>query len=209
MLLGLGSLFTSCVDVDYYDLYDDEEEILSPRSKKGKEVVDVDLSVYTKMDDGWYEGECVAFCYAYYYTNGDKVASRYAVIKAEYDDEFNMDTYNSYFEGVENGNDLISGAAQIKLFGDNELYADSFVKNLVETYGTQTVYCNSIHLAIYNTSLNHMSCVNYVEISKNIFGTYKLDFYVTDRKHSCSNLYSATLKKNGTVTTDVGRFRLL
>ena len=35
--MGLVSLFSSCVDGDYYDLYEDEE-LLSPRNKRGKDV---------------------------------------------------------------------------------------------------------------------------------------------------------------------------
>ena len=37
--MGAITLFTSCVDGDYYDLYEDEESFI-PRNKKGKDNYD-------------------------------------------------------------------------------------------------------------------------------------------------------------------------
>lgn len=37
MLMGFVSLFTSCVEGDLYDLYDDGTEFMSPRNKKNKD----------------------------------------------------------------------------------------------------------------------------------------------------------------------------
>ena len=84
MLLGLGSLFTSCVDVDYYDLYDDEEEILSPRSKRGKDTFGSPINPYQFMSQSTFlEGECAATCYQNM-MGGSAYAARQAIILQHY-----------------------------------------------------------------------------------------------------------------------------
>lgn len=102
MLIGSISLFTSCVDVDYYDLYDDEE-FVSPRTKKGKDVTQ-DYSNYPRMNEegeyhGWHKAECVACCYSNIYGVSDKATCRAQAIRAAYGD-LNEDTYNTYFDDV-------------------------------------------------------------------------------------------------------------
>ena len=103
--MGLVSLFTSCVDGDYYDLYDDEEEILSPRSKKGKDTGDENM--FPLMNDGcseyngWFKDECAAFCYAEI-TGCSRFTARMAMIVATYYG-FTPQSYTNYFEGVKDG----------------------------------------------------------------------------------------------------------
>lgn len=125
MLMGLVSLFTSCVDGDYYDLYDDEEEISSPRSKKGKDAPG-DVSGYPLMNSDWQEAECVACCYSNIY-GVDKPTARCVVITAQYG-SFNDESYRQYF--------ALSGASTrstvYKIFGTNEKEAGSFAKDCVE-----------------------------------------------------------------------------
>lgn len=102
MLMGLVSVFTSCVDVDYYDLYDDEE-FVTPRTKKGKDVTP-DFSNYPRMNEegeynGWHRAECVACCYSNIYGVSDKATCRWQAIRAAYGD-FNENTYDTYFNDV-------------------------------------------------------------------------------------------------------------
>lgn len=106
MLMGSISLFTSCVDGDYYDLYEDEGEFLSPRNKKGKDsfsVVDHSYPLMTGGEEqyyGWFEAECVACTYNNL-VGGDKSNARYEIIKAYYGC-FNDCSYGMYFYAVQN-----------------------------------------------------------------------------------------------------------
>lgn len=124
MLMGLVSLLTSCVDGDYYDLYEDEE-IFLPRAKKGKDVVSVDLSTYPMMDDGWYEAECVAICYSNIY-GADAITSRYRTIEAAYN-SFNENTYATYFNSVRYSNGVPTKAVR-KLFGSSTFSVQKLAK---------------------------------------------------------------------------------
>lgn len=123
MLMGLVSLFTSCVDGDYYDLYDDEE-LLSPRNKRGKDVHGsmIDLSMYPKMSSdgeyaGWYNAECVACCFSNIF-GADKVTSRMMTILAAYGSF--EDYYDTYFNSVQNSG--VPTCAVETLFGSSKLY---------------------------------------------------------------------------------------
>lgn len=59
----LLSFFTSCVDGDYYDLYEDGEGIFTPRNKKGKESFGGTINPYEFMrQSNFLEGECSATC---------------------------------------------------------------------------------------------------------------------------------------------------
>ena len=128
--MGLVSFFSSCVDVDYYDLYEDEEEILSPRSKRGKDISgDIDFSDYPMMYDDWHEAECVACCYSNIYGESNKAICRWHAIVAAYG-EFNEINYARYFNGVINSNG-IPDAAVSELFGSDKIKP----KNIV-------AYCN-------------------------------------------------------------------
>lgn len=89
--MGCLSLFTSCVDGDYYDLYDDEGEYISPRNKKGKDspgAYELDGYLYSFLqsegcESGWYYAECAACCYSNV-TNSSKFDSRIKVISEQY-----------------------------------------------------------------------------------------------------------------------------
>ena len=130
MLMGLVSLFTSCVDGDYYDLYDDEE-ILSPRSKKGKDIpgpVEVDPILYPLMISAWQEAECVACCYSNTF-NVDRVTSRWYVIMKLYG-EFDIDSYNDYFYHVRYCNGVDESVVP-ELFGNRGFAPEHLVNYCV------------------------------------------------------------------------------
>lgn len=123
MLMGLVSLFSSCVDGDYYDLYEDEE-LLSPRNKRGKDVHGsmIDLSMYPWMSSdgeyaGWYKAECVACCYSNIF-GADKVTSRMMTILAAYGSF--EDNYSTYFTSVQYSG--VPTCAVETLFGSSKLY---------------------------------------------------------------------------------------
>ena len=115
--MGLVSLFSSCVDGEYYDLYEDEEEFLSPLSKKGKGDLpgDIDFSDYPMMNLGWETAECVAICYSNIFNQPDKAICRWHVIDAAYGG-FNETNYYTYFSSVIFSNGVPDKAVK-KLFG--------------------------------------------------------------------------------------------
>lgn len=210
--MGLVSLFTSCVDGDYYDLYDEEEELLSPRSKKGKDVIDVDFSKYPMMNDGdseyngWYRAECVACCYANFYTNGDKAASRYAVIVAQYG-KFTKKTYKQYFKEVQNaGGNLPGASAQNILFGSgNELNVESFARMVVNNH---VMSCQGSHLALYSDNYRHIAMVNYVHTYNQTDGGYYLYFDVSDQYTNPQTYYVKLDSALNLTETNIQAFRM-
>ena len=197
MLMGLVSLFTSCVDGDYYDLYEDEEEFLSPRSKKGKDIPgDMDFSDYEKMYDGWHEAECVAWCYAQLYTHGDAALSRYYVIKAQYR-KFKRSTYEQYFAAVDmTGGDLPGLSAQNKLFGSgssNEKDLDDFIDYLLTNHGAG----GAQRLLLFTNNCRHVLLVNYVRTYPNGNMT-EVVFNVSDKDTTTS--YKVMVDSNHNIT---------
>lgn len=105
ILLGLVPLLTSCVDGDYYDLFEDDEELLLPRNKKGKDgqAYQIDDYLYTFLikegcENGWYFAECAACCYSNF-TGADRFFSRIEVIRAQYGC-INNETVGLYSYGV-------------------------------------------------------------------------------------------------------------
>lgn len=160
MLMSSISLFTSCVDVDYYDLYDDEEEFFSPRSKKGKDMDLPDFTNYPRMYEegekmGWHEAECVACCYSNIYGESDKAICRWEVIKAAYG-EFNDTYYSAYFDAVENSNG-IPDVAVTNLFGNSEVSPEEIVK-----------YCNDNKVGSDYTNVESEQWIVWAKSSKGI-----------------------------------------
>ena len=208
MLMGLVSLFTSCVDVDCYDLYEDEEDSFIPRNKKGKgdlnEYDNYDYSDYPLMELGWETAECVACCLSQFYPNKSKAWCRRNVIEAQYGC-FNMNSYGAYFYSVMNAINMPDGNVQNTVLGGTEYYTASYVQYLINKYGTGTITCNNVHLALYNVGLGHISRVNSVSISTNSYGGHDVTFTVTDQ-HGSNTDYYANIR-DGKMYTNVGRFR--
>lgn len=128
MLMGLVSLFSSCVDGDYYDFYDDEE-ILSPRSKKGKDMPG-DLSNYPKLNDGWHEAECVACCYSNIF-GADNVTSRLRVIQVAYGSL--EENYERYFRDVDAYG--VPESAVSSLFGSGTFSVEDLARYCINNGG--------------------------------------------------------------------------
>ena len=194
--MGLVSIFTSCVDGDYYDFYDDEEELLSPRSKKGKEIPsDLDFSDYPKMYSDWHEAECVAWCFANLYTHGDAALSRYFVIKAQYG-RFKKRTYNKYFDAVDMvGGDLPGISAQDLLFGpgsSNEKDLDDFVDQLLTYHGGG----GAQRLLLFTNNCRHVLLVNYINIYNRGGGAHEIAFNVSDKDGTRSYIVIADSNNN-------------
>lgn len=105
MLIGLVSLFTLCVDVDYYDLYEDEEEILSPLSKRGKDSFGSQINPYEFMRQSTFlEGECAATCYQNM-KGGSAYAARQAIIMQLYG-FVDSETIMLYYASVQRMQDI-------------------------------------------------------------------------------------------------------
>ena len=177
MLMGLVSIFTSCVDGDYYDFYDDEEELLSPRSKKGKDAPG-DVSGYPLMNSDWQEAECVACCYSNIY-GVDKPTARVQVITAEYG-EFNDRSYKKYFSSF----GAVRRETVYKLFGSNEVDAESFARMCIEKTSSGTLTYPK--LAVWSSS--HIAKVTALHVSNTSSGGYVVYVDVIDQ---CGNRPSA------------------
>ena len=187
MLMGSISLFTSCVDADYYDLYEDEEEILSPRSKKGKDMPG-DLSDCPLMNSDWQEAECVAICYSNIYGISDKSTCRYEVIKAEYG-KFNKKNYEKYFEVVQASG--VHATAADKLFGTTRLDAEDFAAKCVGLTGQYGVD----KIAIWGPGQRHIAKVHSVSMASYSWG-YIMTVYIVDQNPTPHARYSVTLDNN-------------
>ena len=185
--MGSISLFTSCVDADYYDLYEDEEEILSPRSKKGKDIPG-NLSDYPLMDSGWQEAECVACCYSNIYNITDKAACRVRVIEAEYG-PFCDKYYKKYFEAVQSRGVSLSTADAV--LGSNKLDAESFAAGCV---GMSGVF-NYPKLAVYGNSFSHVAMVTGMYFGSTNSG-YVMYINVIDQFGPSSARYYIVLDSN-------------
>ena len=99
MFMGLLSFFTSCVDGDCYDLYDDGEEIFSPRNKKGKDTFG-NINPYDFLGQSYFlEAECAACCYQNL-TNCTVSQARRAIIKALYN-WVDTETIMQYYYSVQ------------------------------------------------------------------------------------------------------------
>lgn len=202
MLMGSISLFTSCVDGDYYDLYEDEESFI-PRNKKGKD--NYDYSNYPLMNSDWQEAECVACCLSQFNPDKSKAWCRRRVIEAQFG-SFNMKNYEAYFYNVTHAVNMPDGNVQNAVLGGREYYTDSFVDFLIDYYGIGYVPFCGDNLLLYNKSLRHMARVEGVNIAKNSYGGYDLDFYVTDQYDTCCPKYYAYIR-NREFLTNIGRFR--
>lgn len=220
MLMGLVSLFTSCVDVDYYDLYEDEEDSFIPRNKKGKgdfnEYDNYDYSDYPLMNDGdieykgFFEAECVAYCLSQLYPNKSKQWCRRTVIEAQYGC-FNMNSYGAYFYSVMNnsGGNLPNDAVQDILFGPSEQTekdVESFATLLVDN---NVGSCADSPLALYSKNGRHIAKVNYVHIDELPDGGYYLQFDINDQYVSPRSTYYVELNSaKKVVGTNVECFRM-
>lgn len=196
MLVGLLSFFTSCVDGDYYELYEDEEELLLPRDKKGKDVVNVDLSVYTMMDDGWYEAECIAICYSNIF-GADVVTSRYRTIEAAYD-SFNDVTYATYFAHVMYSNGVPTKAVK-KLFGSSTFSVQKLAKYCkANDVGSDYSVEGNNWVVLANASDGpgtHVAKVTSLSLEPDGDG-YKLTVSITDKNGEDHPRYILRLNKN-------------
>ena len=196
MLMGSISLFTSCVDGDYYDLYD-EEEILSPRNKKSKDVGGEDP--YPLMNDGcaeyngWFKDECAACAYANI-TNCNRYTARLKMIRARYG-ELNPESYKSYFEGVK----------------DCESGKKPSINNLCSVLGLSPKSLDEIATQLENGSLNlsrllmitqygeHVSRVTGTSCYNNRSGGFSYTFHVVDQLGSHYDYAALYLRKDGSV----------
>lgn len=159
MLMGCLSFFTSCVDGDYYDLYEDEGVPILPRNKKGKESIYPLAESISKLmqaegnENGWYYAECAACCYSRF-TGEGRFDTRVDLVIAQYG-VCNSESCSLYLTGVMNEMPgfLISPGAFARALGWQ-------LKSVVDA--TNAMHYGSIdwdHLAVIIDGNSHIAAV--------------------------------------------------
>lgn len=223
MLMGIMSLLTSCVDGDYYEIYENEDESFMVRNKKGKEVVDLynydnyDYSNYPMMEEGgeyngWHVAECVACCLSNFYPGKSGAWYRRKVIEAQYGC-FNMNSYGAYFYSVtrSSGGNLPSGSALTKAF--NYAYViDDHVREKASDIVDKALQGQSISydkVAVIDAAKRHIAMVDYIHVYQMSGGGYRLTIDVFDQHGFNGAKYTIELNSNRNLTrSDISAFFL-